>query len=82
VERAKEMIKCEGCGKRIWFWQRIGFNTSWHKWCTDSWNKGYSSAMEIAQRFNRYKNYDDPWNMAQMMTCSTSGEAKTNLKPM
>lgn len=40
--------RCCGCGRKIRFWQRIGFNSSWHWRCTKVWEAGYGTALKYA----------------------------------
>ena len=44
---------CCGCDRPIRFWQATGFNTSWHKQCTESWERGYKAAIAFAENENR-----------------------------
>ena len=44
------MEKCFACKKRIWFWQRTGPNTSWHKDCSNVWEQGYNTAMDFCAK--------------------------------
>jgi len=46
------MNKCFACKKTIWPWQRTGFNSTWHKKCTEVWDKGYEKAYEFCTREN------------------------------
>ena len=49
---------CVACKKRIWPWQKIGFNSSWHKRCAEVWEKGYDRAYSLIE--GEYKKHGFP----------------------
>ena len=44
---------CVACYKLIWFWQKTGYNSSWHESCMLANDKGYKAAREFADDQNR-----------------------------
>lgn len=38
-------MRCFGCDKIVWFWQRKGPNSAWHHTCYTTWEKGYFAAI-------------------------------------
>jgi hypothetical protein len=39
---------CVACHKPIWFWQKKGYNSSWHESCMMANEKGYNAAKKFA----------------------------------
>ena len=53
-------MKCVACGKKIWFWDKIGFNGFWHWQCTKAWSEGYTVALDFAGAENRNHGFKPP----------------------
>lgn len=54
------MERCFACKKRIWLWQKTGFNSSWHEKCTYIWTKGYDAALRFCANENRIHHLPTP----------------------
>ena len=54
------MERCFACQKKIWFFQKTGFNFSWHKKCTEVWEKGYYTAWKFCVNENEIHGYPTP----------------------
>jgi len=54
------MGTCIACKKRIWLWQRIGFNSSWHKKCAEIWEEGYKTAYRFCTNENKIHGLPTP----------------------
>ena len=54
------MEQCFACKKRIWPWQQIGFNSSWHKQCSKVWIQGYSCALDFCHKESRVHGFPTP----------------------
>lgn len=54
------MKKCYICKRRIWFWQKTGFNSSWHKRCSKVWEKGYNCAYKFCTNENLIHKFPTP----------------------
>jgi len=49
---------CPGCKRPTRWYHRKGFNSSWHKLCSFTWDKGYSVAIKFCNTENYYAGYE------------------------
>jgi len=54
------MNECVACRRRIWPWQRTGFNTSWHLRCMVAWKAGGESRRSFDEEMCRRRRQPTP----------------------
>ena len=54
------MEKCFACRKIVWPWQKRGFNSGWHKKCTEIWEQGYDTAFKFCTNENTLHSLPTP----------------------
>lgn len=53
-------MKCVLCKGKIRWYHRTGVNSSWHKRCWISWEKGYETAYKFSEEMNKRFNLPSP----------------------